>query len=1154
MGVAVATATLTGALLVGDSMRGSLRDLALRRLGPVDHAMVARRFFREQLATEIAADAEFTSRFDRACPAVLVSGSANHADTRARVNRINVLGVDDRFWSLAGSTDAVKASASDRTVTLNEPLAIELGAKAGDDILLRLEKHRTVPVETLLGRPDDATQTVRLSVDRVLPTDGLGGFAVRQTQAVPRNAFVPLAVLQRAMKQQGRVNAILVTGSGGSADPDSAAAGNDVLQSLLTAKVNLDDFNLHVRADQDYRCVSLESNRLLIEPVVEAEAIAAAQAIGAPTTAILTYLANSMTRLESLPTSRDAGQGETDAANAITQASASQETAASNQPTIPYSTVSAVDATAMQSGNRFLLADGTPAPALGRDDILLNGWAAANLGARVGDRIRLAYYVTRPFGRLETVESAFTLRGIVQMLGWAADAGMTPRYEGITDVKNLSDWDPPFPIDMAAIREADERYWDEYGATPKAFVSLTTGRELWAGADARFGRSTAVRIEPADGLSLDETTAAFERRLLDRLAPAQLGLSFEPVRQQALASSRGGTDFGGLFIGMSFFLIIAAALLVAILFRLGVERRSREIGTLLAVGFSARQVARMLLAQGALVAALGTAVGLVGASGYAWLMLAGLRSWWAGAVNAPFLQLHTSPTSFAIGFVASFTVAMLSVAWAIRGLSRMSPRALLAGVVQSGRAAATRRGARVSVGVTVGSLLIGGVLLALSAWTDTMPTTGAFFGGGAAVLVACLGGLWIWTGTGRHELIARPGPGALVRLGIRNATRNRGRSLLTTGLIASATFVIVAVGANRHGVHIDSLSQTSPTGGFLLMAEAAVPIQHDLNTPSGRESLNLEHATTSLLGSVTVVPFRLKPGDDASCLNLYKVRQPRILGATTDMIERGGFTFSASQAETDEQRENPWILLHKTFDDGAVPAIGDYNTLKWLLKVGLGQDLIDDDELGNPVHLRMVGMLAGSVLQGELVIAEDRFVRMFPSIAGHGFFLIESPPSDASRLRLALERDLNIYGFDVESTNDALAKYMAVENTYISTFQTLGGLGLLLGTLGLGAVMLRNVLERRGELALLRAVGYRWSALAWVVLTENAMLLVWGLLAGSVSALLAVAPHATSSPGDIPWLSLGATLAAVLIVGMLAGIVALTVVVRAPLLPALRSE
>src|SRR5262245_18957147 len=54
-GAAVASAALIGALLVGDSVRGSLLANALERIGPFHYAMApADRFFRAELGADIA--------------------------------------------------------------------------------------------------------------------------------------------------------------------------------------------------------------------------------------------------------------------------------------------------------------------------------------------------------------------------------------------------------------------------------------------------------------------------------------------------------------------------------------------------------------------------------------------------------------------------------------------------------------------------------------------------------------------------------------------------------------------------------------------------------------------------------------------------------------------------------------------------------------------------------------------------------------------------------------------------------------------------------------------------------------------------------------------------------------------------------------------
>jgi len=140
----------------------------------------------------------------------------------------------------------------------------------------------------------------------------------------------------------------------------------------------------------------------------------------------------------------------------------------------------------------------------------------------------------------------------------------------------------------------------------------------------------------------------------------------------------------------------------------------------------------------------------------------------------------------------------------------------------------------------------------------------------------------------------------------------------------------------------------------------------------------------------------------------------------------------------------------------------------------------------------------------------------------------------------------------VVSTADRLAAYHRVENTYLSTFQALGGLGLLLGTFGLAAVLLRNVLERRRELALLRAVGYRQRDLVLLIAAENTFLLLLGLFTGVITALLAIAP-ALAERGTLPGISL-ALLGGVLLVGLLASVAAVAAAVRAPLLQVLRSE
>ena len=188
-------------------------------------------------------------------------------------------------------------------------------------------------------------------------------------------------------------------------------------------------------------------------------------------------------------------------------------------------------------------------------------------------------------------------------------------------------------------------------------------------------------------------------------------------------------------------------------------------------------------------------------------------------------------------------------------------------------------------------------------------------------------------------------------------------------------------------------------------------------------------------------------------------------------------------------------------------------------------------------------------------MSQAHFLALFPEQQGFHLLLVETPGGRAPAVSAEIEESLSDLGADATGTAERLAEFHRVENTYLSTFQTLGGLGLLLGTVGLATVVLRNVLERRRELALLGAVGYRPRHFLLMVMAENALLLAAGLAAGAVCAGLAIAPAIAERGGRVPLTSGGALLLfAVFMTGLLSSIVATRTAIRGPLLESLRSE
>ncbi len=434
--------------------------------------------------------------------------------------------------------------------------------------------------------------------------------------------------------------------------------------------------------------------------------------------------------------------------------------------------------------------------------------------------------------------------------------------------------------------------------------------------------------------------------------------------------------------------------------------------------------------------------------------------------------------------------------------------------------------------------------------TGQTANAGAFFGAGALLLIAALAFTSAFlTWLERSEAAAAL---TVASLGIRNTTRRRSRSLATVSMLACGSFLVLSIGVFRLDENANATKRSSGTGGFALLGESTLPVVQDLNTKAGREALGLEEKA---LDGVSVVPFRVRDGDDASCLNLNRAQKPRLLGLKPELLDtRGAFEFVATRPAC-----TSWSRLRgapdENVDDGCINAIADMNSILWAMgkKVGDIIEYPEPDERGRPVRLRLVGAVANSILQGNLIIAEDEFTARFPSEAGYRYFLVDAPTDRVADVSATLTKALRDFGLELTPATRRMAQLNAVQNTYLGTFQILGGLGLLLGSAGLGVVVLRNVLERRGELALLLALGFRAKALRWLVLSEHAALLLLGLLSGVVAAGVAVLPSVLGA-GELPVGALALTLGGVLASGLLWTWLATVSALRGQLLDALRNQ
>lgn len=1179
LAVSAATAVLTGALIVGDSMRGSLRDLALSRLGWIDSIVLADRFFRADLATELQANNHFATQFGKAHPAFLLQvtleqQTAGQEAQAGRASGVLVWGLDDKYSEIGAGGPASLPGPGE--IVLNEPLARELGAVIGDLVVVRLPKLNQIPSDTPFGHKVDIVRNLAgLQVTEIIPAQGIGRFGLNPTQHLPLNAFVKMSTIASALEQPGQANAILVTSkSPGKIATVHKSHTSKGLPELLRPTLSDYGFQVHevrqtfrpqpdVAEQLGVHYMQLTSDRMLIPPEVDAALAPILADYNAQH--VLTYLANTIQRLDLEPSQKS-------------KKGAPHGSVLRNE--IPYSTVTAIDAT-LPLGPLSTAAEETIFD-LKDDEIVLNSWTASQLGVAIGEVVQLKYFVPETtHGQTEEATATFRVRDIVNLVEpakpyrndqpavyrkrptLANDPHLTPEVEGFTDRESIADWDPPFPFNQRRITDHDERYWDYYRTTPKGFVSYTTGKKLWG--TNRFGTTTSYRMPAQPDRSHDKLSA----HILEELRQPDLhpGFLFLPVREQGLQAAAGTTSFSGLFLGFSFFLIAAALMLVVLLFRLGIGQRVREVGLLYATGWNLQQVTRLLMSEAILVAGAGALCGVLGGIFYAWLMIVGLRTWWLAAVVTPFLQLHITPASLWIGGLSSVIAASVSIRWSLRRLKTHSLRAMLAGepepmMAEGGRLTST---GAYALGVLIS---LGLSLIVLGTFLSGEAQAGCFFGCGATMLTASL--LWVSrkfrSYTDSSLSIRRL---TLASLAVRNTARRPGRSTLTIGLVACAVFLIGAISCFQLEPSLEG------TGGFDLVGTSDRPIHADLNTQQGRAAVGLiGDDVEQLLSKTTTVAFRLNTGDDASCLNLYQPSRPSILGVPPLLIQlhtqsltdanhhpAHQFRWAETLAETEAEQNNPWLLLDKEFPDGAVPVVLDKNTAMYSMHLftlrGAGTAFEVEHEDGRTVRYRIVGLLSNSILQGKLLIAATQFKRLFPEIGGYRYFLTKSNDgylSQTDKVTSVLEGALNDQGLDLQPAIQVVESLLAVQNTYLMTFQSLGALGLLLGTFGLATVQLRNVMERQGELAVMRSSGFRLSRLAWMVLLENTNLLLLGLLAGLLAATMAVLPHWLLGGASVPWAALAKLFGVVFLVGLAGGLLAVRAVVLAPLLPALRKE
>lgn len=1026
----ISAAVLTGALIVGDSVKMSLQKNVDQRLGKTAFALsTPDRFVRSELATEIGEETN-----SKLTSVLLVEGIAINPDAERRVNRTQILGVDGKFWEFSkGSGFDIKKD----EVVLSEELARELQLQTGETILLRIQNADIIPLNAPFTSDEDPSIALRLKVVGIASSEQLGGFSLKNQQATIYNIFLDREFLADKMELSGLSNLILADGKG--------TITTQKLEEAFKSNWKLEDAALQLRNLETEKQIELLSDRVFIDHSIATKV----NGLKLQKQDILTYFVNSLSV---------------------------------DSKSCPYSFVTAASDELVDTS----LAD---------YEIIINEWLAQDLDATIGDSLLLKYFVIGPFRTLDEKQNHFIIKEILPLETTPFKRDLMPDFPGLSTAGNCSEWDAGIPIDLKKIRDKDEDYWDEYQGTPKAIISLEKGLELW---ENLYGNYTAIRFS-----SQEISEQKLEEAIINELMPEDLGFRFQNVRSEGRRAASKGVDFGELFLSLSFFVIAAAILLMVLMYRLNMESRTHEVGLLFALGYSRKQILKLRIGESLVTVTLGSILGgFVGILYNQW-MISGLNGVWNQAVHADMLEVFILPKTLLIGIVISILISLLSIYLVIR---KMLKKQVISIIQEQNEMLSIKKGkfdfwlAIIGISAATG-ILIYTISQSIAQNASLMLMAGFMLLTGLTALVSYI----------LPKLGGASGGFNKWKLAFINARRNKNRSIAVIALLAIGTFTIMVTGANRKTFNGSENQRGSGTGGYQFWAETTVPILHNLNTEEGRAVLGLMEE--ELFELTNFVQFHSRSGDDASCLNLNQVQQPQILGVDAILFDSlSAFSFATQL----EESTHPWLSLMENKEERIIPAIADQTVIQWGLMKKIGDTLTYFNEAGKTLKLVLVGGLNASVFQGNILISEEAFIENFPSAAGSKYMMIGSGEAQAEEVRQVLNNDLSDYGMVITAAPTRLANFYSVTNTYLSIFMILGGLGVILGTIGLGIVLLRNMLERRKELDLLKALGYDKKQILNLVLIENITLLILGIFIGVISALIGILPSLISPAFHIP--------------------------------------
>ena len=1180
LGLMISTAVITGSLVVGDSTEYLVISSTYENLGDVDLVVRSGEFFSYDYYTAISTAPTLSETIDKHAPVLLLPCSVETSATKLRENKAQLWGFTDNitdFGDLIKVTDGKKLDNTElslkRTeIIINERLADKLKLDENDEVRLYINNPSFTIDSVYFNRQGLNSKARTMTVKYIVKNEALGRLQLDGRTHDTSNVFMNLEVLQDIIDIGSKINTILISNVGNKYDglkiDDDAVAA---IERTLNAAINYPDLGFELNStDSDYLRL-VNSDIFFDDNIYELiKAYSAQPSNEIFYSPVMTYFVNSITNDR---TNKAVNY------SMITGLDFKLDSKFSGDELKIISGEGFIDQ--YRSFNDIQL---------GSDEIMLNSWTADRLGVNYGDTLTIEYMVLDRLYNIYNTTHTFTLKYIIDLEGAAIDPHLMPSFPGLEGKLDCIDWEPLFPIDYTRLLQDDRQYWINYQGTPKAYISLTSAQDLWSTNLGSYTMiKLASKIKPYDdnlelkklvGSYLNDTLEHSDAGLtIDRVKSDSLatssGMAIFPMMFLA---------FGMVIIIAGIALIVTIFLLLAEArkYDLGVGRamglKINQVakiflieGIIYAFISGIAGVLFGILIGWGLVYALNT-IWSASVQGFTvpfyFKPISILIGFIVGLIITLFTViftarysakkkiislLHDIPIStkesdkmmfnlgltlfifsaiiiFALGPVLEF----YNIEDAFANLFYFIFPVLLIGIIFTmGYCAGTRRKIELrSKYFSVMSIIVLILMNVIWVRVSNTPVIYLFFISGfylVIFLVIISVAFFKNFSSGISRLFqSRKKSSPVVNYALSNPTRKMSRTALTITIYTLVIFLLVALSINI-AIQQESVSAISEEerGGYDIIGETAVPISIDLENKTQRMQYNVP---APVLDNLSITEIQMVGPLGGTCSNMNVRFPPRILGVDHGFIEENIFRF-VEPTYAEKPAHSLWRELEKTAEENnnKIPIVVDYNTLVWIYGGELGKTYTVQDESGNDVKLEVIGVLENSVFGGTFVMFVDNLESIYPTTAEFRYALFKIKPGVSATpesLAADLEQELNRYGMDAQSIRQLIHDNQEYEQSFMVLFQAFLGLGLIIGIVGLGIISARSVQERRYEIGVLRALGFKRRMILKAFLIEPSFMgilaIIMGVAVGILSSYLAFGSWTGGNYNFvIPWLQLG---------------------------------